>query len=38
MSDCVDQISKIKYNSIPEIYILTEMASCCKTQFRDVQV
>lgn len=38
MSDCVDQMSEIKYNSITEIYILTQMALCCKNQFRGVRV
>lgn len=37
MSDCVDQMSEIKYNSITEIYTLTEMASRYKNQFRGVQ-
>lgn len=38
MSDCVVQMPKIKHNSIRVIYILTEMASCHKNQFRGVQV
>lgn len=38
MSDCADQMSEIKYNSITVIYILIEMASCHKNQFRGVQV
>lgn len=38
MSDCVNQMSEIKYNSITEKYILTQMALCCKNQFSGVWV